>query len=88
MVFACGVEIGVFYVNALAFFRDGFEDRYREFVMGYIMVAFGMGSFGAALMGLCTECYLLNHCATFVNNTNLCFTRSSSLDGFTSFCSR
>ena len=80
LVFICGLEIGVLYVNALAFFRGGFEDRYREFVMGYIIVAFGMGIFVAALMGFNAEPFSLKHCTTFVNNTDFCFTRSTSLD--------
>lgn len=87
LVFICGLEIGILFVNILAFFRDGFEDRYREFVMGYIIVAFGMGISVAALMGLYTEPFLLKHCTTFVNNTDFCFTRSTSLDSFTSSCS-
>ena len=84
--FTCGVAIGVLYVNSVAFFRDNFKDRYREFVMGYVIVALGVGMFVAALMGLYTEPLLLEHCTMFVNNTDLCFTRSKSLDRFTSFC--
>lgn len=87
ILFIRGVAIGVTYVNALAFFRDRFEEPYREFAMGYILVSVGAGAFVAALVGLTTEPILFEHCKTSVNNTKLCFTRSRSLDRFSSVCS-
>lgn len=87
LLFVCGVVIGVLYVNAVAFFRDSFEDRYREFVMASFLVAISAGAFAASLIGLHTETLLLEHCTTVLNDTRLCFTRSRFLDRFTSSCS-
>ena len=86
ITFFRGVVIGVAYVNALAFFRDRFEGLRREFAMGYILVSIALGSSVAALMGLITEPLLLDHCKTLVNKKDLCFTRSRSLDRFSSVC--
>ncbi|KAL9988097.1 hypothetical protein ACROYT_G002501 [Oculina patagonica] len=68
LLFTCGAVIGVFYVNAITFFRNEFEDRYKEFAMGYIVVAMGGGVLTAALLGLHTEPLLREHCTMFVNN--------------------
>ena len=84
--FTCGVSVGVFFVNLIAFFSDKFTGRYKEFAMGYAIVAVCGGTFAAALLGLFTEPYLREHCTMIVNNTDLCFTRSNSLDRFTSSC--
>ncbi|KAJ7385234.1 battenin CLN3 protein [Desmophyllum pertusum] len=84
--FTCGVAIGVFYANATTFFRDRFDDRHKEFAMGYIIVAIAGGVLAAALLGLSTEPLLREHCTMLVNNTDFCFTRSKSVDRFTSSC--
>ena len=86
LIFTSGAVIGVLYVNNVIFFRTEFEDRYKEFAMGYIVVAIPGGVFTAALLGLYTEPILREHCTMFITNSDFCFTRSLSLDGFTSPC--
>ena len=88
LLFTCSLDSGIYYVNLLAFFRDSFEGRFQEFVMGYSVVSFAAGVvFVAALLGLQTEPLLLEHCTMSVNNTDLCFRRSKFHDRFASFCS-
>ena len=84
--FTGGVTIGVFFVNALAFFRGKFEDRYQEFAMGYIVVAMGGGTFTASLVGLVTEPLLRRHCVFLLNNDDYCFTRSKAREHIMSHC--
>lgn len=84
--FTGGVTIGVFFVNALAFFRGKFEDRYKEFAMGYIVVAMGGGTFTASLVGLVTEPLLRRHCMFLLNNDDYCFTRSKAREHIMSHC--
>ena len=84
--FTGGVTIGVFFVNALAFFRERFEDRYKEFAMGYIVVAMGGGTFTASLVGLVTEPLLRRHCMLLLNNDDYCFTRSKAREHIISHC--
>ena len=86
LVFASGTAVGITYVNAIAFFRDSFKDRYQEFAMGFFSVALAGGVFAAALLGLYVEPLLREHCTMFANNTDFCFTRSKFLDRFTSTC--
>lgn len=84
--FTGGVTIGVFFVNALSFFREAFEDRYREFAMGYVVVAMGGGTFTAALMGLYAEPLLRRHCLVLLSNDDYCFTRSKEIGHIMSNC--
>lgn len=84
--FTGGMTIGVFFVNALAFFRDRFDDRYKEFAMGYIVVAMGGGTFTASLVGLVTEPLLRRHCMLLLNNDDYCFTRSKAREHIMSQC--
>ena len=84
--FTGGATIGVFFVNALAFFRDRFDDRYKEFAMGYIVVAMGGGTFTASLVGLVTEPLLRRHCMLLLNNDDYCFTRSKAREHIMSHC--
>lgn len=84
--FTGGVTIGVFFVNALAFFRDRFDDRYKEFAMGYIVVAMGGGTFTASLVGLVTEPLLRRHCMVLLKNDDYCFTRSKAREHIMSQC--
>ena len=86
LLFTCGAVIGVFYVNGMTFFRNSVKDRYQEFAMGYISVSMGGGILAAGLLGLYVEPLLREHCTMFANNTDFCFTRSKSLDRFTSSC--
>ena len=86
LTFISGLEVGAFYVNALVFFRDSFEGHSQEFVMGYIPVAIAGGVLASGLLGLYIEPFLLEHCTMVENNTDVCFTRSHSLDMFTSSC--
>lgn len=85
-LFICGAAIGVFYVNAMMFFRNSLKDRYQEFAMSYISVPLGGGLLAAGLLGLYTESFLREHCIVFASNTDFCFTRSKSVDRFTSSC--
>lgn len=84
--FTGGVTIGVLFINALSLFSDTFESKYREFVMGYAVVAMGCGSLSAALMGLVVEPWLRNHCKYFMKSDDYCFTRSKAVDSITSRC--
>ena len=54
--------------------------------MGYIVVSTVGGVLTAAMLGLYTEPLLHEHCTILVNDTDFCFTRSQSLDRFTSSC--
>ena len=84
--FTGGATIGVFFVNALAFFRDRFEGRYKEFAMGYTVVAMGGGTFTASLVGLVTEPLLRRHCMLLLKNDDYCFTRSKAREHIMSHC--
>ena len=86
LVFISGVVVGAFYVNTVIFFRNCFQERYREFAMGYIIVGLHAGVLTAAMLGLYIEPLLREHCMTLVDNTDFCFTRSQSSNGFTSSC--
>jgi len=76
--FSCGAGVGIFYVNAVAFFKVKFEGPEKEFAMGYLLVAMIAGVLAAALHGLYIEPILREHCTMILNNTGLCFTRSHS----------
>ena len=84
--FSCGAGVGVFYVNAVAFFKVKFEGPEKEFAMGYLIVAIIAGELAAALLGLYIEPVLREHCTMILNNTGLCFTRSHSSYRLTSSC--
>ena len=86
LVFVIGAVFGLTYVNAIAFFRDRFKDNYEEFAMGFFLVAITGGVFASGLLGLYVEPILREHCTMFTNNSDFCFTRSKSLDRFTSTC--
>ena len=86
LVFVSGAVFGLTYVNAIAFFRDRFKDNDEEFAMGFFLVAISGGVFASALLGLYVEPILREHCTMFINDTDFCFTRSKSIDRFTSTC--
>ena len=86
LVFASAAVVGVTYVNAITYFRDSFKDRDKEFAMGFFPVAVTGGIFASALLGLYVEPILREHCTMFTNNSDFCFTRSKSLNRFTSTC--
>lgn len=86
LLFTCGTAIGVFYVNAVIFFRNEFQDRDNEFAIGYLAVAIAGGVFAAAFLGLYTEPILREHCTMFVSNSDFCFTRSMYLDDLSKPC--
>lgn len=54
--------------------------------MGYLTVAITAGVLAAALLGLYIEPILREHCTMILNNSGVCFTRSSSSDRLTSSC--
>ena len=84
--FTGGLTVGVLFINALSLFSDTFEPRYREFVMGYAVVAMGCGSFSAALMGLVVEPRLRKHCEYLLKSDDYCFTRSKAVESIRSRC--
>ena len=86
LVFVSGAVFGLTYVNVIAFFRDRFKDSYEQFAMGCFPVAITTGIFASALLGLYVEPILREHCTMFINNSYFCFTRSKSIDRFTSTC--
>ena len=86
LVFVSGAVFGLTYVNAIAFFRDRFKDNCEEFAMGFFLVAITGGVFASALFGLYVEPILREHCTLLINNSDFCFTRSKSIDRFTSTC--
>lgn len=86
LTFISGLEVGAVFINALVLLRDRFEGHSQEFVMGYFAVAINGGVLACALLGLYIEPLLLEHCTMVENNTDVCFTRSPSLDAFTSSC--
>lgn len=88
ILFSSGLDIGGLYGIALTFFRGRFVEPYREFAMGYIIIALDAGVLAAALISLIIEPLLLKHCQMVSpSNTEVCFTRSTSLERFNSFCS-
>ena len=86
LLFASGAVVGVTYANAITYFRDCFQDRHKEFAMGFFPVALTGGVFASALLGLYVEPMLREHCTIFTNNSDFCFTRSKSVNRFTSAC--
>ena len=84
--FTGGLTIGVLFVNALSLFREKFEGRYKEFAMGYLVVAMGGGTFTASLVGLVTEPLLRNRCKLLMNKDDFCFTRSKARENIISHC--
>ena len=84
--FTGGLTVGVLFINALSLFSHTFEPKYREFVMGYAVVAMGCGSFSAALMGLIVEPRLRSHCEYLMKSDDYCFTRSKAVESITSRC--
>ena len=81
-----GVTIGVLFVNALMVFRESFEERYKEFAMGYGVVSMGGGTLTAAVLGLFIEPIIRQHCMALLTNDDFCFTRSKAVENITARC--
>lgn len=74
--FFAGLIIGIMYANVLQVFTDSYEFPLREFVLGFVAVATGMGILMAGLLGLVVEPLFRQHCLTITDLTEYCFTRT------------
>ncbi|XP_031559248.1 protein BTN1-like [Actinia tenebrosa] len=83
---SAGVVIGMLFNCVLVFFRESFDQKHREFIMGYSVCAMGAGILTAALVGLYVEPLLRTHCISTFKDSGYCFTRSSTLKDVTSRC--
>lgn len=83
---SAGIVIGLLYNCVLVFFRESFDQKHREFIMGYSVCAMGAGILTAALVGLYVEPLLRTHCISTFKDSGYCFTRSSTLKDVTARC--
>lgn len=88
--FLAGLIIGIMYANVLQMFTESYEFPLREFVLGFVAVATGMGILIAGLLGLVVEPFFRQHCLTITDLSEYCFTRTdpNKLSNITSLCSR
>lgn len=88
--FLAGLIIGIMYANVLQLFTESYEFPLREFVLGFVAVATGMGILIAGLLGLVVEPFFRQHCLTITDLSDYCFTRTdpNKLSNITSLCSR
>lgn len=88
--FLAGLIIGIMYANVLQVFTDSYEFPLREFVLGFVAVATGMGILIAGLLGLVVEPFFRQHCLSITNLSEYCFTRTDphKLSNITSLCSQ
>lgn len=89
VLFLCltaGIVIGMLFNCVLVFFRESFDQKHREFIMGYSVCAMGAGILTAALVGLYVEPLLRTHCMSTFKDSGYCFTRSSTLKDVTTRC--
>ena len=75
--FLAGLVIGIMYANVLQVFTESYEYPLREFVLGFVAVATGMGIFIAGLLGLVVEPLFRRHCLTITDLAEYCFTRTT-----------
>ena len=74
--FFAGLIIGIMYANVLQVFTESYEFPLREFVLGFVAVATGMGILIAGLLGLVVEPLFREHCLTITDLSEYCFTRT------------
>ena len=86
--FFAGLIIGIMYANVLQVFTESYEFPLREFVLGFVAVATGMGIFIAGLLGLVVEPVFRQHCLTITDLEEYCFTRTNpnAASNVTSLC--
>ncbi|XP_044172944.1 protein BTN1-like [Acropora millepora] len=86
--FLGGLIIGIIYANVLQVFTESYEFPLREFVLGFVAFAVGIGMFAAGLLGLVVEPLLRQHCLTIADLAEYCFTRTDPNAAFnvTSSC--
>ena len=86
--FLGGLIIGIIYANVLQVFTESYEFPLREFVLGFVDFAVGIGMFAAGLLGLVVEPLLRQHCLTIADLAEYCFTRTDPNAAFnvTSSC--
>lgn len=88
IAFLAGLIIGIMYANVLQVFTESYEFPLREFVLGFVAVATGMGILIAGLLGLVVEPLYRKHCMTITDLTEYCFTRTdpNAVSNITSLC--
>lgn len=86
--FFAGLIIGIMYANVLQVFTESYEFPLREFVLGFVAVATGMGILIAGLLGLVVEPVFRKHCLTITDLETYCFTRTdpNAASNVTSLC--
>ena len=86
--FLAGLIIGIMYANVLQVFTDSYEVPLREFVLGFVAVATGMGILIAGLLGLVVEPSFRKHCMTITDLSEYCFTRTdpNAISNITASC--
>lgn len=86
--FFAGLIIGIMYANVLQLFTESYEFPLREFVLGFVAVATGMGILIAGLLGLVVEPAFRKHCLTITDLQAYCFTRTdpNAASNVTSLC--
>lgn len=90
ITFLAGLIIGIMYANVLLFFTESYEFPLREFVLGFVAVATGMGILIAGLLGLVVEPLYRKHCMTITELSEYCFTRTdpNAVSNITSLCNQ
>ena len=88
ITFLAGLIIGIMYANVLQVFTESYEFPLREFVLGFVAVATGLGILTAGLLGLVVEPFFRQHCMTITDLTEYCFTRTdpNAVSNVTSLC--
>lgn len=83
-----GLIIGIIYANVLQVFTESYEFPVKEFVLGFVAFATGIGIFTAGLLGLVVEPLFRQHCLTITDLAEYCFTRTDpkAFSNVTSSC--
>ena len=86
--FLAGLIIGIMYANVLQVFTESYEFPVKEFVLGFVASATGIGVFTAGLLGLVIEPLFRQHCLTITDLAEYCFTRTdpNAVSNVTSSC--
>lgn len=88
IAFFAGLIAGIMYANVLQVFTESYKFPLREFVLGFVAVATGMGILIAGLLGLVVEPFFRQHCMTITDLSEYCFTRTdpNGISNITSLC--
>ena len=86
--FLAGLMIGIIYANVLQGFTESYDFQLREFVLGFVAVAVGIGMLAAGLLGLVVEPLFRQHCLKITDLAEYCFTRTdpNAASNITSLC--